>query len=166
MGTLEIYQTPNTTTYAHKSYQTTNFGIFTFVFLSNLVACSFSGQNIMEVMQNELQEGVEKLQALQKQQQKTLSTRQMLDSQLNENKLVKEEMDKVDTEAKVFKLIGPALVRQDVAEAKGNVDKRIAYITGELKRQDDLLGDLDKQQEAERERLQALQAQLQKLAQA
>jgi prefoldin beta subunit len=120
----------------------------------------------MEIMQTQLQEGVEKLQSLQKQQQKTLSSRQMLDSQLNENKLVKEEMDKVDAEAKVFKLIGPALVRQDVSEAKGNVDKRIAYITGELKRQDDLLGDLDKQQESERERLQALQGQMQKLAQA
>jgi prefoldin beta subunit len=120
----------------------------------------------MEIMQNQLQEGVEKLQSLQKQQQKTLSTRQMLDSQLNENKLVKEEMDKVDSEAKVFKLIGPALVRQDVSEAKSNVDKRISYISGELKRQDDLLADLDKQQEAEREKLQALQMQMQKLAQA
>ncbi len=126
----------------------------------------FSGQNIMEIMQNQLQEGVEKLQTLQKQQQKTLSTRQLLDSQLNENKLVKEEMDKVESDAKVYKLIGPALVRQDVSEAKSNVDKRISYITGELKRQEDLLADLDKQQEAEREKLQALQMQMQKLAQA
>ncbi len=42
----------------------------------------------MEVMQTQLQEGVEKLQNFQKQQQKTLASRQMLDSQLNENKLV------------------------------------------------------------------------------
>ena len=150
----------------HLSTDIRHFQIGSLVFLSNLATYSFSGQNIMELMQNQLQEGVEKLQSLQKQQQKTLSTRQMLDSQLNENKLVKEEMDKVDAEAKVFKLIGPALVRQDVTEAKGNVDKRISYITGELKRQDDLLGDLDKQQESERERLQALQGQMQKLAQA
>ena len=150
----------------HLSTDIPHFQIGSLVFLSNLATCSFSGQNIMELMQNQLQEGVEKLQSLQKQQQKTLSTRQMLDSQLSENKLVKEEMDKVDAEAKVFKLIGPALVRQDVTEAKGNVDKRISYITGELKRQDDLLGDLDKQQESERERLQALQGQMQKLAQA
>jgi prefoldin beta subunit len=117
-------------------------------------------------MQNQLQEGVEKLQSFQKQQQKTLSARQMLDSQLNENKLVKEEMDKVKSDTKVFKLIGPALVRQEVSEAKQNVDKRIEYITGELKRQDDMLADLEKQQDAEREKLQNLQTQMQKLAQA
>jgi prefoldin beta subunit len=126
----------------------------------------FPGQNIMEIMQIQLQEGVEKLQSFQKQQQKTLSARQMLDSQLNENKLVKEEMDKVKSDTKVFKLIGPALVRQEVSEAKQNVDKRIEYITGELKRQDDLLADLEKQQDAEREKLQNLQTQMQKLAQA
>jgi prefoldin beta subunit len=126
----------------------------------------FPGQNIMEIMQNQLQEGVEKLQSFQKQQQKTLSARQMLDSQLNENKLVKEEMDKIKSDTKVFKLIGPALVRQEVSEAKQNVDKRIEYITGELKRQDDMLADLEKQQDAEREKLQNLQTQMQKLAQA
>lgn len=49
----------------------------------------FPGQHIMEILQNQLQEGVEKLQGFQKQQQKALSSRQMLDSQLNENKLVR-----------------------------------------------------------------------------
>merc|ERR1712088_342295 len=68
-------------------------------------------------MNNQMQEEVEKLQALQKQQQKTLSARQTLDSQLSENKLVKEEMDKLEEESRVFKLIGPALVRQDGTEA-------------------------------------------------
>lgn len=34
----------------------------------------------------------------------------------------------------VFKLVGPALVRQDLEEARQNVDKRIGYINGELKR--------------------------------
>ena len=52
----------------------------------------------MEIMNNQMQEEVEKLQALQKQQQKTLSARQTLDSQLSENKLVKEEMDKLQKE--------------------------------------------------------------------
>jgi chaperonin cofactor prefoldin len=46
------------------------------------------GQNIMEILQSQLQEGVEKLQGYQKQHQKVLSSRQLLDSQLNENKLV------------------------------------------------------------------------------
>merc|ERR1712170_218024 len=98
------------------------------------------GQNVMEILQNQMQ-------ALQKTQQKTLSARQTLDSQLNENKLVKEELDHLETGANVFKLVGPALIRQDLDEAKGNVDKRIEYISGELKRQDEALADLDKKQE-------------------
>ena len=55
----------------------------------NLQPDVFSGQNIMEILQSHLQEGVEKLQNFQKQHQKALASRQMLDSQLNENKRVR-----------------------------------------------------------------------------
>ena len=41
---------------------------------------------------------------------------------------MKEELDLADDSTKVFKLIGPALVTQDLSEAKGNVQKRIEYI--------------------------------------
>ena len=117
-------------------------------------------------MQGQLQEKVEKIQGLQKTQQKTLAARQTLDSQLNENKLVKEELDKLEDDAKVFKLIGPALVKQETTEAKQNVEKRIEYISGELKRHDATLADLDKKQDELKEELGSLQAQMQKLAQA
>ena len=113
-----------------------------------------------------LQEEVEKLQSVQKQHGKTMTARQTLDAQLNENKLVKEEMDSLESGANVFKLIGPAMIRQDVEEAKGNVNKRIDYINGELKRQDQLIKELDKKQEAHREALANMQNQMQKLAQA
>ena len=32
----------------------------------------------------------------------------------------------------VFKLVGPVLIKQDQAEAKGNVDKRLEFIRGEM----------------------------------
>jgi len=32
----------------------------------------------------------------------------------------------------VFKLVGSVLLKQDQAEAKANVDKRLEYITGEM----------------------------------
>ena len=41
---------------------------------------------------------------------------------------MKEELDLAGDDTKVFKLIGPALVNQDLTEAKGNVEKRIEYI--------------------------------------
>jgi prefoldin beta subunit len=37
----------------------------------------------------------------------------------------------LESDANVFKLIGPVLVKQDLEEARQNVNKRIDYITGE-----------------------------------
>ena len=120
----------------------------------------------MEIMQAQLQEKVEKLQGQQKTRQKTLMARQTLDSQLSENKLGKDELDNLEEDAKVFKLIGPALIRQDTNDAKQNVNKRIEYINGELKRQDETLADLSKKEDDLKEELQTIQTQMQKLAQA
>merc|ERR1712241_717885 len=120
----------------------------------------------VEQMQAQLQEKGEKLQQKQKVQQKTLVQSQTLDSQLNENKLVKEEIDRLEDDARVFKLIGPALVKRDTSEAKQNVDKRIDYISGELKRHDEMLAALDKEQDELRSELQNMQTNMQKLAQA
>lgn len=41
-------------------------------------------------------------------------------------------MDRLESTANVFKLIGPVLVKQDIQEAKENVKKRIEYITTEM----------------------------------
>ena len=49
-----------------------------------------------------------------------------------ENELVKAELDILDDNAPVFKLIGPVLMRQDLDEAKQNVDKRLEFIKGEM----------------------------------
>ena len=120
----------------------------------------------MEILQGKLQEDLESLQTAQKSHNKALSARQTLDSQLNENKLVKEELDSLEEGANVFKLVGPALVRQDLSEARSNGEKRIGYISGELKRQEEAIKDLEKKQEEKKESLQTLQTQMQKLAQA
>ena len=43
----------------------------------------------------------------------------------------------------MYKLIGPALVRQDLPEATSNVSKRLEFIGAELKRLDDRLSGLE-----------------------
>lgn len=43
-----------------------------------------------------------------------------------------QELELLEDDANVFKLIGPVLVKQDLAEAKANVNKRLEYITAEL----------------------------------
>ncbi|KAK6932216.1 Prefoldin beta-like [Dillenia turbinata] len=54
--------------------------------------------------------------------------------QLGENELVLKELDLLNEDANVYKLIGPVLVKQDLAEANANVRKRIDYISAELLR--------------------------------
>ena len=95
---------------------------------------------------------------------------QTLTSQLNENSMVKQEMDLLNSDSKVYKLVGPVLVLQEFNSAKDNVEKRLEYIQKDMKRVEDAItnkskgaGDLQqkiiKMQQEEAKRLQELQQQ-------
>lgn len=89
-------------------------------------------------------------QKLQADLSNAVEARQRLDAQLSENELVKkvrninffqlrantswhwQEFTTLTPNNVVFKLIGPVLVKQDQAEAKSNVDKRLEFIGGEM----------------------------------
>ncbi|KAM1685209.1 hypothetical protein COP1_036494 [Malus domestica] len=83
--------------------------------------------------------------------------------QLGENELVLKELDLLSEDANVFKLIGPVLVKQDLAEARANVRKRIEYISAELKRLDATLQDLEEKQNSKKETILKLQKRAQAL---
>lgn len=115
----------------------------------------------MAKVQEQLQLALESYQKLQKDIQKLVTGRQQLDAQYNENKIVKDELDVLEAGANVYKLTGPVLVKQDLAEAKLNVQKRLDYIQGELKRHEKSIKDLQSKQESQRETLAKLQQQYQ-----
>ncbi len=69
---------------------------------------------------------------IEAQQNNILILRQNSISQLKENEMVKDELEKLDSDAPVFKLLGPVLMRQDLDEAKQNVGKRIEFIRAEM----------------------------------
>lgn len=115
----------------------------------------------MAKVQEQLQLALESYQKLQKDIQKLVTGRQQLDAQYNENKIVKDELDVLEAGANVYKLTGPVLVKQDLAEAKLNVQKRLDYIQGELKRHEKSIKDLQSKQEFQRETLAKLQQQYQ-----
>lgn len=64
--------------------------------------------------------------------QVNLAGRQQLETQLQENKIVLEEFEKLNDDSKIFKQTGPVLLPQDLDESKANVEKRIEYITKEM----------------------------------
>jgi len=59
----------------------------------------------------------------------------------SENELVLQEFKLMSVDASVYKLVGPVLAKQDVAESRTNVEKRIEFITKEIERMDKLEGD-------------------------
>ncbi|KAI1300169.1 Prefoldin subunit 6 [Halotydeus destructor] len=115
----------------------------------------------IEKVQKKLSDEVAKFNQLQKDVQKLIGLRQTLDAQLNENSVVKEEMDLLEDEAVIFKLIGPAMLKQDLKESKDNVANRIKYISEELKRHETSIKDLESKQDDQREVIAKLQQQFQ-----
>lgn len=108
----------------------------------------------------EFQKQFEVLQKGHKIIQKCVSARQKLDSQLNENTLVLKELELLESDANVFKLTGPVLVKQDLDEAISNVKKRVEYITAEIKRQDTTLADQKEKQDTAKQVLTKIQSTL------
>jgi len=115
-----------------------------------------------EAIQKKLQAELEKYKQMQKDVQKSMAARQKLEAQLTENNIVKEELDLLDSQNTVYKLIGPVLVKQDADEAKATVAKRLEYINGEIQRYESLLKDMEKKSEAHREVLSSLQQEYQR----
>lgn len=58
---------------------------------------------------------------------------------LNENSMVIEELQDLDEEEQVFRLVGPVLLKQDLVEAKDAVKQRVGFIKEEIAKIEDKL---------------------------
>ncbi|XP_010540566.1 PREDICTED: prefoldin subunit 6-like [Tarenaya hassleriana] len=114
-------------------------------------------------MQRDLENKANDLSKIQKDIAKNHQLRKKYTIQLGENELVLKELDLLEEGANVYKLIGPVLVKQDLAEANANVRKRIEYISAELKRLDAILQDMEEKQNSKRDAILKLQQRLQSL---
>uniref|UniRef100_A0A453EAA9 Prefoldin subunit 6 n=1 Tax=Aegilops tauschii subsp. strangulata TaxID=200361 RepID=A0A453EAA9_AEGTS len=102
-------------------------------------------------MQSDLESQANALSKIQKDISKNHEVRKQFTIQVGENELVLKELELLNEGANVYKLIGPVLVKQDNAEAKANIKKRIEYITAELERMDRALKDLEEKQNSKKE---------------
>ncbi|ODV86052.1 hypothetical protein CANARDRAFT_198246 [[Candida] arabinofermentans NRRL YB-2248] len=82
-----------------------------------------------------------------------VQSRQKLETQIQENKIVKEEFNKLNDDSKIYKLIGPVLLLQDNTEANMNVDKRIEFILDEISRVETKIKNTQASMEAARDQL-------------
>ncbi|PKA55587.1 hypothetical protein AXF42_Ash006789 [Apostasia shenzhenica] len=102
-------------------------------------------------LQHDLETQTNAFSKIQKDIAKNHQVRKQYTIQLGENELVLKELNILNEDANVYKLIGPVLVKQDLAEARANVRKRIEYISVELKRLEGTLQDLEDKQNSKRE---------------
>ena len=63
---------------------------------------------------------------------KSQTSQSRLLTQLNENRMVNEEFKLLENDSKVYKLVGPILISQDIEESRQIVEKRINFIQKEL----------------------------------
>ncbi|KAJ3029894.1 UNVERIFIED_CONTAM: Prefoldin subunit 6 [Siphonaria sp. JEL0065] len=115
--------------------------------------------------QQQLEKQVGEFQNLQKEYSKAVSSRSTLEAQLKENEMVKKEFDNIKDDATVYKLIGPVLVKQDRPEAAANVNKRIEYISGEIKRLETQIKSFEEKQEQKKMEIVKLQTAFEQLKQ-
>ncbi|CAN6553347.1 unnamed protein product [Malus baccata var. baccata] len=128
-----------------------------------IAAKSMASSSALRELQRELEAKANDLSKIQKDISKNHQVRKKYTIQLGENELVLKELDLLSEDANVFKLIGPVLVKQDLAEARANVRKRIEYISAELKRLDATLQDLEEKQNSKKETIFKLQQRAQAL---
>ncbi|KAL3989276.1 putative prefoldin subunit 6 [Acanthocheilonema viteae] len=110
-----------------------------------------------DFVMNKFEEELAKYKQFEKDREKNIHNRQQLEGQLTENNLVKTELDLLEDDATVYKLIGPVLIKQDLAEAKQNVEKRIDYITSEIKRLEETIANAATKQENQKQTVMRLQ---------
>ncbi|KAL1851962.1 Prefoldin subunit 6 [Diaporthe australafricana] len=86
--------------------------------------------------QAKLQALSEEFTKLQTEMQTVVGSRQKLEAQKQENSGVKSEFGKLKDDEAIYKLVGPALLKQDKVEAEATVDGRLEFINKEITRQE------------------------------
>merc|ERR1711976_116682 len=78
-------------------------------------------QQQMRQLQQQYETEVQAFNSLAKDLQKNQSVHSQFQTQLSENTMVLKELELLEEEATVYKMVGPLMVKQDLVEAKSNV---------------------------------------------
>ncbi|EPE25054.1 Prefoldin [Glarea lozoyensis ATCC 20868] len=93
--------------------------------------------------------------------QNHVNSRQKLESQQQENRAVQKEFSGLADDAKIYKLVGPVLLKQEKTEAVLAVDGRLDYIVNEIKRVEKQIKDTEDKSDAVRSKIIQVQSQAQ-----
>ena len=106
---------------------------------------------------NPLEGQLNNFRTLQKEIGKLQSSSSEQGTRILENEMVLKELELLEEEAQVFKLIGPVLVKQELVEVKNNVTKRVEFIKNDIGRLEGTIKKFEKQQEQVKSNIAELQ---------
>jgi len=118
------------------------------------------------MLRDQIRGEIAQLEDLQKELQKVQEARSRFIQQQQENVMVLEEMALLPEDANVFKLVGPALIKQDPIEAKSNVETRLDLIKSELGRLEGQAKNIEEKKGQKEQQIIRLQEQAQRQSQA
>ena len=104
---------------------------------------------------------VAKFRSIQEDLQKVRSDLQIVMGQLAENEMVKQELELLNGNANIFKLVGPVLIKNTHDDATETVTKRIEFITSEKNRLETKVKELETKGTELAQTVQKMQMQLQ-----
>lgn len=106
---------------------------------------------------------------MQEELQKMKQDSQILHGQMNENEMVKQELDileKEDPNGNIFKMVGPVLVKlNSLEDAKQTVSERLEFIKGEIKKLESKIQSTEQKSRDAAVKIQKMQEELQKSTQ-
>lgn len=85
-----------------------------------------------------------KFRSLQEEMAEKHQTLQQLLAQQNENEMVQQELLLLKDEDRVYKMVGPVLLKNDLDDAKLTVSKRLEFINGEIKKVENSIQELER----------------------
>lgn len=102
------------------------------------------------------------LKKIQEELQKTVESKVQYETQIQENEMVKKELELAKPDHAIYKLMGPLLVTQERDEAIHNVTKRLEFMRGMIASIDVKLEGLSRDRLHKQQKLAQLQQQAQK----
>eukprot|EP00457_Paulinella_chromatophora_P018501 gb/GEZN01019842.1/.p1 GENE.gb/GEZN01019842.1/~~gb/GEZN01019842.1/.p1 ORF type:complete len:161 (+),score=51.46 gb/GEZN01019842.1/:77-559(+) len=108
-------------------------------------------------LNQQVQEGLVQMRAVSSEIAQLTGPRTKLQTALNENKLVQQELDLLEEEAVIFQMVGPVLIKRDIEEVKQNVKARIGLVQGQMKDVEKQEKELEEKQGKIRDRILSLQ---------
>ncbi|PGH36088.1 prefoldin beta subunit [[Emmonsia] crescens] len=111
--------------------------------------------------QKQLQALSDDYQKLETELQEIVQAREKLEAQQQENKSVQKEFNSLESDANIYKLVGPILLKQDKRDAMMAVDGRLDFIEKEITRIENQINDIQEQSEKKKIEIIQLQTQLQ-----